>query len=193
MQFILSERRIHSIVRSLALRIDRAARREGIAELAVVCVMDGAFIFTADLVRALRTPTRIVFAKATSYDGIRKGRTRMTALPGTLRGQPLLVVDTIYDTGATIERVVRQARRLTNTVWLAVLIEKRGKAPCRVEAHSDRVFVGTRVDDDPFLIGYGLDVDGLYRDLPAIGVFQSDPAGAPKTARAVQRGVRHSR
>jgi hypoxanthine phosphoribosyltransferase len=176
MPAIISQRKIRSVVKVLARRIDRACKAERIQELYVACVMDGSFIFAADLVRAMRTPTRVFFLKASSYRGTRKGATRISALPASLRGQSVLITDTIYDTGITIERVINQVRRQTDSVWLAVLIEKHGKAARAVETIAERAFVGIKLAGDPFLIGYGLDVDGQFRWLPDIQEFSSQSA-----------------
>lgn len=172
----ISQLRIRSAVRRMARQIDAACLRQGIQELTVVCVMDGAFVFTADLVRALRTSSRLVFLKAASYQGTRRKALRADRLPASLRVRTLLIVDTIYDTGKTIERVVGQARGLADAVWLAVLVEKAGKAAVAAEQQADTSFIGLRVAGDPFLIGYGLDVDGQYRSLPEIHEFPYVPA-----------------
>lgn len=176
MRALISSRKIALAVRRLARQIDAACRRAGTRELTVVCVMDGAFIFTADLVRALRTPTRVVFAKATSYQGTRRRATRLHPLPESLRGKAILIADTIYDTGRTIARVSRQARLLSPRVWLAVLVEKQGQAAVPPDRQAERVFVGIRLAGDPFLIGYGLDVSGRYRHLPDILVHTAATA-----------------
>jgi len=172
MRALISERRIKTVVKHLARRIDHACGRRQITELAIICVMDGAFVFTADLVRAMRTPTRIVFAKASSYRETQKGATRVAGLPSSLRQKPVLIVDTIYDTGHTISRLVRQARRLTRTVWLAVLIEKQGKADFRLSDQAEIVFSGIQLSSDPFLVGYGLDVGGRFRCLPNVQQYR---------------------
>lgn len=172
MRALISERRIKAIVKRLARQIDHACSRRHINELTIVCVMDGAFVFTADLVRAMRTPSRIVFAKASSYRGTSKGATRIAAFSSSLRHKPALIVDTIYDTGQTIARVVRQAQRLTGTVWLAVLIEKKGKAVLRASAQAEIVFSGIQLRGNPFLVGYGLDVDGEFRHLPNVRQYR---------------------
>jgi hypoxanthine phosphoribosyltransferase len=125
---VISENNIQRTVRRLARQIDQHARANGIAQITVLCVMDGAFIFCADLVRAMKTPSVVVFAKARSYNGTRKGRTALAPLPKTLAGQPVLIVDTIYDTGRTIARVVQALRRVTSPIALAVLVEKYDKA-----------------------------------------------------------------
>src|SRR5687768_1154296 len=78
---LISAKRIERIVRKLAGEIDLYARANCFSELSVVCVMDGAFVFCADLVRQLKTPTAIVFVKARSYNGARSGPLSLAALP----------------------------------------------------------------------------------------------------------------
>ena len=102
------------------------------------------------------------------YAGTRKRATKVAGLPASLRGKPILIVDTIYDTGRTIARVARQARLLSSIVWLAVLVEKLGKAAVPAGQQAARVFTGLHIAGDPFLIGYGLDVSGEHRSLPDI-------------------------
>ena len=177
----VSEKRIARTVQELSGRIDRYARANGISELSVVCVLDGAFMFCADLVRAMKTPTSIVFVKARSYNGTRRGTLSLARLPETLRDHPMLVVDTVYDTGKTIAKVLREIRKQTSQIALAVLVEKHGKAaeppsslrsPLR-GSPAIETFVGLRVPGDPFLVGYGLDVGGRFRHLKDIRIYSA--------------------
>jgi hypoxanthine phosphoribosyltransferase len=174
----ISEQRIARTIQKLSGQIDRYARANGIPELSVVCVLDGAFMFCADLVRAMKTPTSIVFLKARSYNGTRSGTLSLERIPETVRDRPVLVVDTVYDTGKTIAKVLREIRKQTShtsKIALAVLVEKQGKAaaPPSSLAVSSAVetFVGIRVAGDPFLVGYGLDVGGRFRHCKDIRVY----------------------
>jgi hypoxanthine phosphoribosyltransferase len=167
----ISAKRIERAVQRLAGQIDRYARTRGFSELCVVCVLDGAFVFCADLVRCLQTPTTITFVKARSYNGVRKGNTTLARLPGTFGNRPVLVVDTIYDTGKTIEKVLRAVRKQSSQVALALLVEKQGKAAAPADTTAVRTFVGIRIHGDPFLVGYGLDCDGRFRHLQDIRIY----------------------
>jgi hypoxanthine phosphoribosyltransferase len=169
---VISEIRIRRAVRRLARQIDRHARTQGIADLTIVCVLDGAFVFCADLIREMQTPTTIAFTKARSYNGTKKGRTTLAPLAGVVEGRPVLIVDTIYDTGKTIAKVIRAVRRHTTWIALAVLVEKRRKAVVPIGAAGVKTFVGFRIDDDPFLVGYGLDCGGQFRHLRDLRVFR---------------------
>jgi len=179
----VSEKRIARTVQKLAGQIDRYARANGISELTVVCVLDGAFLFCADLVRAMQTPTSIVFLKARSYDGARRGALSLARIPESLRDRPVLVVDTVYDTGKTIAKVLREIRKRTSRIAVAVLVEKHGMAaappgslkgllrnPLR-GSPAVETFVGIRVPGDPFLVGYGLDVGGRFRHFQDIRIY----------------------
>jgi hypoxanthine phosphoribosyltransferase len=172
----ISEQRIARTVHKLSEQIDDYARANAISELRVVCVLDGAFMFCADLVRAMKTPTSIVFLKARSYNGTRSGALSLERIPETMRDRPVLVVDTVYDTGKTIAKVLRELRKQTSQIALAVLVEKQGKA---ASAHSlsgspaIETFVGIRVAGDPFLVGYGLDVGGRFRHGKDIRVYSA--------------------
>ncbi len=169
---LISQKRIERTVRSLARRIDRYARTNGIRELSVLCVLDGAFLFCADLVRCLRTPVVIAFVKARSYNGARRGALTLTRLPKAIQGRPVLIVDTVYDTGMTIQKVLREVRKQTSRIALAILVEKHGKAALPPHSWAVETFVGIRVRGDPFLVGYGLDCGGRFRQLKDICVKQ---------------------
>ena len=167
----ISAKRIERTVQRLAGQIDRYARTHRISDLCVVCVLDGAFVFCADLIRCLQTPTTIVFLKARSYNGARRGALSLGCPPAAIQGRPVLVVDTIYDTGKTIEKVLRAVRKQTSQIALAVLVEKQGKAAASPDATGVTAFVGIRVHGDPFLVGYGLDCGGRFRQLQDIRIY----------------------
>ena len=169
---VISAARINRAVQQLARQIDSYYETKSVASITVVCVMDASFMFCADLVRRLKTPVRIVFAKAASYNRAKKGRTSLAPIPKHLRGQSVLVVDTIYDTGKTIEKVMAELRRQTRRITVAILINKkvegRGALPRAIR------FVGMEVPGDLFLVGYGLDYDGEFRDWKDVRVLPAN-------------------
>jgi len=169
----ISKTRIERTVLELAGQIDRYAHANRVSEFCVVCVMDGAFIFCADLVRAMKTPSSIVFVKARSYDGTRGGRLQLSPLPDSIQGRAVLVVDTIYDTGKTVAKVLREVRKLTSQITLVVLVEKQDKSVVTPGLAAVETFVGIRIQGDPFLVGYGLDVSGRFRNLKDIRIYSS--------------------
>lgn len=154
---------------AIAARVEALARAiaadtaEG-GELSVIGIMDGSFMFCADLVRRLPMPVRLALVPVRSID--RGGDPGALTLPEgfPVEGADLLVVEDILDTGRTLaalkERLLagRPAR-----LRIAVLLDK----PARRDIPLAADYVGFQVPDR-WIVGYGLDVDGLYRNLPYI-------------------------
>jgi hypoxanthine phosphoribosyltransferase len=139
--------------------------------LTLVGVLDGCVLFFGDLIRRLRMPVTIGFAKVSTYGDSTSAR-RAPAVEDCVlppvSGRHVLVVDDIYDTGATLAAIVEAVRRAgAISVRTAVFVEK--ERPHEHEVHID--FVGVRVPD-VFVVGYGLDYAGRYRNLPYIAELE---------------------
>ncbi len=165
--------------------IDEAAIQRRIAELGAelnaayddedvpifVCVLKGAFLFLADLVRHLRFRHEIDFMVVSSYgDATRSsGIVRILLdLERSIEGRHVVVVEDIVDTGYTIDYILRNlASRHPASLRIATLLNKPSRR--KVEVPLD--FVGFEVPDE-FVIGYGLDYAQQYRNLPYIGVLK---------------------
>ncbi len=170
-KLLVSADRIQTAVIELARQIDHHYSSQGVHEITMVCVMNASFIFCADLMRSLQTPSRIIFTRARSYQGTAKGQTAVLPIENDLSGRRVLVVDTIYDTGETIQKVVAEVRRQTPHVAVAVLLVKEGKLRGPLPDHIP--FAGIRLPGDPFAIGYGLDVNGDFRNLKDIREYRA--------------------
>lgn len=163
---LIGEVRIRERVRSLAGEI---AAAYGDGEITAVGVLTGAFVFLADLLRALPNPTRVVFARACSYrDSSRPGALEVEIVGGAdLSGRDLLVVEDIVDTGRSLLGLVEVLNDAgARSVRTAVLLDKEERREVDVKAD----FTGFRAPDE-FLVGYGLDYAGRYRHLPYVGVL----------------------
>lgn len=141
----------------------------------IVGVLTGSLVFVADLIRHLEMPLRIAFVQARSYWGpaTQPGTLRIDAsrLP-QLRGQHVLLVDDIFDTGRTMEALVRElTRHEPQSLRSAVLLRKQG----RQEVALVPDFVAFDIPD-AFVVGYGLDFNDLYRNLPFIAVLNQAAA-----------------
>jgi hypoxanthine phosphoribosyltransferase len=140
----------------------------------VIAVMKGCVLFLADLLRALPIPLDLEFVYCKSYDGTTSGRlefAQRSTLPEEVRGRSVIVVDDIFDTGRTLAHVVDQLRGLgAADVTTVVLLEKRGAA---APGAAPADLVGFTVEN-LFVVGYGLDYNGRYRNLPHVGVLRSD-------------------
>lgn len=142
----------------------------GSDRLVVVPVMTGALVFTADLVRTLPMRLRLELLEASSYPGRSTSSRGVTLGAGPkcdLRDAHVLIVDDIFDSGRTLEAVRGLvAARSPASVRTAVLLRKRVRRAVEMEPD----YVGFDVPDQ-FVVGYGLDYDGWYRNLPDIGVL----------------------
>ena len=145
----------------------------------LVGVLKGAVVFTADLVRAVPLPAGFDFMGVSSYGsgGRSSGIVRLTSdLSLSIEGRDVIIVEDIIDSGRTIHYLRRNlATRHPRSLALCVLLDKVARR--EVEVHVD--YVGFVVPDD-FVVGYGLDHDGLYRNLPDISVLER--ASEAKTA-----------
>ena len=138
------------------------------SELSVIALLDGAFIFCADLVRKMPMPVRLALVPVTSID--RGGDPASVPLPPELpvAGADVLIVEDILDTGRTLEALKTRLLSLRpKRLRIAVLLEK----PSRRSVPLSPDYVGFRVPDR-WIVGYGLDVDGLYRNLPYISFVE---------------------
>jgi hypoxanthine phosphoribosyltransferase len=135
--------------------------------LVIVVILKGATVFAADLLRSLSIPAELEFVRASSYPSgtSSNGRLKLAHMvEGTLLGRHVLLVEDIIDSGVTVSAVARRIRRLgAASVRLAALLDRpaRRQVPVKID------FTGF-VIPDRFVIGYGLDYAGLYRELPHI-------------------------
>jgi len=139
-------------------------------ELTVVGVLKGSFMFMADLVRAIELPLKCDFLGLSSYGSATEssGVVAITKdLGDPIEGRDLLVIEDIIDTGLTMAYLLENLRtRHPKSVRIASLLSKPARR--QVEVHID--YLGFTIEDR-FVVGYGLDYDGRYRNLPYIGVM----------------------
>ncbi|MCC7126002.1 MAG: hypoxanthine phosphoribosyltransferase [Acidobacteria bacterium] len=170
---------------SPAVLIDQPTLARRIAELATeiraaipaddihfVCVLKGAVLFTADLVRALDTRVTIDFIAVSSYGSgtASSGEVRLVKdLDAGVEGRHVVIIEDIVDTGLTLhylQDILR--RRGPASLRTACLLSK----PSRRKIDVTVDFIGFTIDDH-FVVGYGLDLDEKYRNLPYVGTLES--------------------
>lgn len=167
---LISKEAIAERINTLAAEISEIFPRTD-GGLTIVSVLAGSVVFLVDLIRQMPMRLRIGLITVSSYPGQRTApkppELTWSAL-GDVKDCDVLIIDDILDTGGTL-RLVQAAIRDAGarSVRTAVLLRKPGKAPREVAAD----FVGFDIDD-VFVVGYGLDYDGLYRNLPYIGVLR---------------------
>ena len=166
MQTLISADDIQARVRSLAGEI----RRDHGGDLHLVCVLKGAFMFMADLIRALPGTTSIDFMALSSYGKSTNssGEVRLLKdLDFGLEGREVIIVEDIVDTGLTLTYLQDILRaRGPRSLRTACLLSKpsRRKVDVAVE------YIGFTIEDK-FVVGYGLDYAEKHRNLPFIGIL----------------------
>jgi hypoxanthine phosphoribosyltransferase len=165
---LLSADEIQTRVRGLADEI----RRDHEGDLHLVCVLKGAFMFMADLIRALPGHASIDFMALSSYGKSTKssGEVRVLKdLDSGLEGRDVVIVEDIVDTGLTLTYLQDILRaRGPRTLRTACLLSK----PSRRKVDVTVEYIGFTIEDK-FVVGYGLDYAEKYRNLPFIGVLDA--------------------
>ncbi len=157
------ERRIDELAAAIARTVP--------ADVTVVGLLKGSFMFAADLIRALDRhglKPYVEFLQVSSY-GLEKesgGRVKVIGgMPETAKGRDILLVDDIQDTGRTLAFTAELLRSHgARTIWSAALLDK----PSRRVVPFDVDFIGFEIED-VFVVGYGIDYAERYRHLPHIG------------------------
>lgn len=140
----------------------------------LIAVLKGAFVFLADLCRHLSVPHEVHFMAISSYarratesSGVVRILMDLTVSP---EGQDVLIVEDIVDSGRTLDYILRNLHtRNPASVRVCTLLSK----PSRREINVPLDYVGFEIPDE-FVIGYGLDFDEHYRNLPFIGVLKPE-------------------
>jgi hypoxanthine phosphoribosyltransferase len=133
-----------------------------------VGILNGSFVFMADLLRQISTPCECTFIKLASYTGTAStGKiTELLSLDRSISGRTVVIVEDIIDTGTTIHHLLPLLQKQTPEEVLVCTFLLKPKA---LEHDLDIRYAGLKVPND-FLVGYGLDYDGLGRNLPDIYV-----------------------
>jgi hypoxanthine phosphoribosyltransferase len=159
----------------LAAQISKEYRER---ELTVIAVLNGSFIFMADLLRRIPLPLKLDCLSVASYHG--KAQTsgevifKQIALPDVM-DRHVLILDDILDSGHTLA-AIRDKLQTANprSIRVCVLLSKKK----RRARHVDADYVGFEIEDE-FVVGYGLDFMERYRNLPYIGVLRKELIAQP--------------
>ncbi len=143
-------------------------------KLVLVGVLKGSFIFIADLIRRVDLPCQVLFLRASSYGAgtVSTGRVNVEALPeaDTLKGADVLLVEDILDSGRTLQTLSELFMKSgAHSVKICTMLDK----PARRVAPITTDFCGFQVEDQ-FIVGYGLDYNEIYRNLPYIAILKPE-------------------
>jgi hypoxanthine phosphoribosyltransferase len=129
-------------------------------------ILNGAFLFAADLFRRIELEARISFVKLASYEGIGSSGTikELIGWNEDIKGKSVVIVEDIVDTGNTLERIVDElVIRKVSEIRIATMLFK----PAAYKKNIPLDYVGFEIPND-FVVGYGLDYDGYGRNLPSV-------------------------
>jgi len=166
---LIDEHKLQTRIRELAQAIDQDYAHE--KDLLLICVLKGGYMFLADLSRALQRPHELDFMGISSYGSGTKSSGAVQIimdLKAPIDGRNVLVVEDIIDSGRTLDYMLRSLlARSPKSVRIVTLLNK----PARREVDVAVDYVGFDIPDE-FVVGYGLDFDEEYRNLPYIAVLK---------------------
>ncbi|MCB8984050.1 MAG: hypoxanthine phosphoribosyltransferase [Ardenticatenaceae bacterium] len=168
---LIDETALEMRIQEMAAEI--TADYEGIEDLLLICVLKGGYIFLSDLSRAIERPHAIDFMGISSYgSGTRSsGAVQIIMdLKEPIVGRHVLIVEDIIDSGRTLDYMRRNLlARSPASLRICTLLNK----PSRREIDVHVEYIGFNIPDE-FVVGYGLDFDEIYRNLPYIAVLKPE-------------------
>ena len=167
---LVSEEELKAKVAELGAQISKDYEGKNLVLVSILKVS----VFMADLMRAVSIPCSIDFMVVSSYGGsntVTSGLVKIIKdLDGDLSGKDVLIVEDILDTGVTLSNLVPMLKmRNPNSVKICTILDK----PSRRKADIQPDYEGFQVPDE-FVVGYGLDYDEKYRNLPYVGVLKPE-------------------
>lgn len=139
-------------------------------KLTLICILKGSIFFTVDLAKEIKNDLKIEFIRVSSYNGGTESSGKINLkidLDRDITGEDVIIIEDIIDTGRTIKFLKEHlANKNANSVKICTLLDKKERREFDVTAD----YVAFDIPDK-FVIGYGLDYDELYRDLPYVGYF----------------------
>jgi hypoxanthine phosphoribosyltransferase len=167
---LFSEKALQERIKAVADEISATYQNE---ELYAICVLKGSVMFMTDLVKHLKMPLKMEFIRLSSYGSSFTTSGKVSAVDISLpdlNGKNVLIVEDIIDTGLTAKFLLDfiDNNFTTKTTKFCSLLDKKAARKTKVEPD----FAGFEIDN-LFVVGYGLDYEGYYRNLPYIGYVET--------------------
>jgi hypoxanthine phosphoribosyltransferase len=165
----ISEAQIQEKIKSIGEDLTRKLKGK---KVVAVCVLKGSFLFYSDLIRQINADITCEFFGVSSYHGgtTSSGEVKVTLdLANPIEGQHVILVEDIVDTGLTMNYLIKslESRKPASITTVALLEKPEAlKVPCKLD------YVGFKITNE-FVVGYGLDYQGYYRNLPYIAQVQN--------------------
>lgn len=165
---MIDEDTVDNRIKEIAAQISRDYAKK---EVRLICILKGSVFYTTELAKRLTIPTTMDFMKVSSYGAgtVSSGKIEIKKdLDDSIEGLDVIVVEDIVDSGNTLSQLIPELKkRNPRSLAVTTLLDK----PSRREVDVDVDYIGFEIEDK-FVVGYGLDYDQSYRDLPFIGVVE---------------------
>ena len=162
-EIFINEKEINDIISNISNRINES----GIVNPLFIAILNGSFLFAADLMRKINIPdAEISFLKLSSYDGLSTtgNVNKLIGLSKKIEGRNVIVLEDIIDTGITLEKIISLLEKeKVNSIKIATLLFK----PNSYQKKFQIDYIGKSIEND-FVVGYGLDYDEKGRNLKNI-------------------------
>lgn len=174
-EILLNEEQIAEIVSKIAKQVSEDYKDKN---LLLVCVLKGSICFMADLMRKITIPLHIEFLRAKSYlagSSESCGNVEIKSAIDNLSEYDVLIIEDIFDTGRTLQKVkAKMVEDGAKSVRCCSLLDKPERRDESVTLKLD--YVGRQIPN-AFVVGYGLDFDEKYRELPYVGILKPEAYG----------------
>lgn len=141
-------------------------------KITFVCILKGSVYFTTELSKKIKNDVELEFIRVSSYGAstVSSGKIDLKVdLDSSVEGKDVIIIEDIIDTGRTLAYLKEHLKsKNPNSVKICTLLDKKERRVCDIDAD----YVAFQIPDK-FVVGYGLDVDEKYRNLPYIGYFES--------------------
>ena len=169
-EVMLSEEKVDARIREIGEQISREYAGKSVH---LICILKGSVYFTCELAKRITVPVTMDFMQCSSYGGDTKssGIVRIVKdLDENIEGKEVIIIEDIIDSGRTLSHLKKLlSQRNPASLKICTLLDK----PERRVVDVDVEYVGFQIEDK-FVVGYGLDYDQQYRNLPYIGVVEFD-------------------
>lgn len=163
---LISKEEIEKRIIELADEINKDYKEK---DFTIICVLKGACFFTVNLTMHIKSKIHYEFLQLSSYEGTNSsGKCKLiTDVQKSIEGKDVLIIEDIIDTGITLDFLINHLKyKKVNSIKICTLLNKEERREIPVEVD----YVGFEIPNK-FVIGYGLDYNGYYRNLPYIGVI----------------------
>ena len=172
-RILVSEEEIDAIVTRIAAEIDRD-HKDSNRNLLLLCILKGSVVFMGELMKKITLPVEIDFMKVSSYGNGTESSGRINIVLDLLRGDlqdlDIIIIEDIIDSGKTLSHLTKYLElKGAGSVKTCTLLDK----PSRRQVDFVPNYVGKEIPDE-FVIGFGLDYDEKYRNLPYVGILKRE-------------------